>query len=464
MDPRRFDDLTRVLGRRTSRRGFGRLVVALLTAGWSVRVQHGVSAQAACESDDTCPAGSICWEGVCCFAPSTACSADVPCCDVPRFGCCDGLCVDLLYDSLSCSACGNACPADTRCCDGSCVPLLDDANCRYCGDVSGPCETCSDIDGRNECRYTCVSGEACVDGVCVGCGEGLTACYGSCVDLLTDNQNCGMCDFPCDEPSTIGTPAGSYCENGSCRCPEGRVICFNSSLTEEGCYDLSRSTINCGTCENNCDVPPYPVGSICVDGACACPGGGSACGDVCCPPEATCVDGQCQCESGNCDCSGYSFPFLTCGGRCVNFVDDPLNCGGCDRVCPDGICERQRCLGCESGLSACDGLCVDITVDPRNCGGCGIACDPGVASDGGECVGASGPGEEPTPGPDPTVVPGASDESAVVTMPRTGRGTGEIRRASSEIERIAGAAGLAAAIAAWIGTRIGRGAQEGSGR
>ena len=47
-----------------------------------------------------------------------------------------------------------------------------------------------------ECDNECDIDELCVAGKCeTDCGGGLVECGGECVDLLTDNDNCGGCDI-----------------------------------------------------------------------------------------------------------------------------------------------------------------------------------------------------------------------------------------------------------------------------
>jgi hypothetical protein len=74
---------------------------------------------------------------------------------------------------------------------GDCIDLLsDDSNCGECGNV-------------------CESGHICVEGVCVlSCQEGYTSCSGVCRNLMTDDQNCGECGHDC----------GWFCEcvDGTC--------------------------------------------------------------------------------------------------------------------------------------------------------------------------------------------------------------------------------------------------------
>jgi len=74
-------------------------------------------------------------------------------------------------------------------------------------------------------------------------------CAGSCVDLSSNKNHCGMCNKSCG----LGT-----CVNASCVCPMGTVICAT------GCADLTNDAKNCGTCGYTCGQ-----GMVCVSGQCA---------------------------------------------------------------------------------------------------------------------------------------------------------------------------------------------------
>ncbi len=43
------------------------------------------------------------------------------------------------------------------------------------------------------------------------CREGLSACDGECIDLMTDDESCGVCGHACMDPGYFG-----HCEAGSC--------------------------------------------------------------------------------------------------------------------------------------------------------------------------------------------------------------------------------------------------------
>ena len=88
---------------------------------------------------------------------------------------------------------------------------------------------------------------------------------------------------------------------------------------------------------------------------------------------------------------------------CTDPRVDARNCGGCDTICPSGVCAGGFCVE-----SACDLACAGTTVccpsawnwqspgctspsrDRWNCGGCGLECGVNEICDQGEC--ACGPG------------------------------------------------------------------------
>lgn len=107
--------------------------------------------------------------------------------------------------------------------------------------------------------------------------------------------------------------------------------------------------------------------------------------------DVACVDGACAgaCEPGFGDCNAD----LRVDGCERIVLDDPLNCGGCDRACSaehiDPVCAGDACVGaCVPGFDDCDGdkrtngCEVDLASNPQHCGGCGQACPtpPGAAA------------------------------------------------------------------------------------
>src|SRR5205085_12551620 len=113
-------------------------------------------------------------------------------------------------------------------------------------------------------------------------------------------------------------------------------------------------------------------------------------------------------------CVACIFPYISCGGVCVDPTSDRHNCGGCGvqcgetEACINGFCEsgfasqagrrgepsasapssvRVCRPQCASGLMFCDPGCADLSSDPFNCGVCYHQCAPNEVCSGGTCQG-----------------------------------------------------------------------------
>lgn len=206
--------------------------------------------------------------------------------------------------------------------DAALVPGNDSGIPRVCGagqiDCGGSCvQPASDPTHCGSCTSQCGAGQSCVSGVCTGgttsllgnpsdCGASHTRCQslqiclagacvcrtpysdvgGTCIDLTSDPNNCGVPGHRC-----AGRCAGGTCIAGDC--PTGLTSC------DGACVDLRRDPGNCGDCGNVCRGSQVCIGS-CRDvtvstGCTSCPctqcGGGAAC---CAYPgldAPVCIDG-----------------------------------------------------------------------------------------------------------------------------------------------------------------------------
>lgn len=136
-------------------------------------------------------------------------------------------------------------------CDGTCVLTdSDPEHCGACGEVC-PGTTCN----NGVCSQTCRAGFT-------DCDYDLQYYYnnGCETDLLTDINNCGFCNFPCDQLSTAPN-----CTNGQCginSCIGTAMNCDNDPIN--GCeLETASSRFHCGACLNTC-----APGQLCNQGTC----------------------------------------------------------------------------------------------------------------------------------------------------------------------------------------------------
>jgi hypothetical protein len=182
------------------------------------------------------------------------------------------------------------------------------------------------------CGRQCDQGARCVNGECRGgcdpaCSTDQLCCDDTCVDYLTDPENCGDCGNTCLSTET--------CMNGDC------------VLTAECVQDG-----DCLYCEE------------CVDGQCldclyqCCANGICAPEDACCPEwqcgfETCCGPDYPVCCSAAETCCYDEYPVCPPAGRNWCCASGDYLCDNEDWCCPEGYV----CLGnheCEPELSAID--------------------------------------------------------------------------------------------------------------
>lgn len=80
----------------------------------------------------------------------------------------------------------------------------------------------------------------------------LTDCSGDCVDLTSDEANCGGCGNACDP--------GASCVDSGCVCAPPNTEC------PDACTNTDTDPQHCGDCDTVCQT-----GASCVDAGCVCP-------------------------------------------------------------------------------------------------------------------------------------------------------------------------------------------------
>lgn len=131
-----------------------------------------------------------------------------------------------------------ACKLGLNLCGSSCVDNLSDPN--NCGG----------------CGVVCAAGQVCQGAGCVdACSQSYTSCGGACVQLSQNDQHCGSCDASCS--------GEQHCGNNSCyTCPSGTTACYSQSGFWS-CANFASDNLNCGSCGTRC-----AVGQTCTNGNC----------------------------------------------------------------------------------------------------------------------------------------------------------------------------------------------------
>jgi hypothetical protein len=247
---------------------------------------------------------------------------------------------------------------------------------------------------------------ACGSGGVVGgdCRDGLTQCGRSCVDLDSDEQNCGACNSPCI--------AGVECAGGIC----GGTAGSGGSSGEGGaagaagtsgaggvgpCLPPFNTADRCGSCETSCSGET-PLCSLWGDEfrcVATCPPPFAVCGGSCvdlggdpqhCGECGTTCPAACQARMCAPRCSP---PYEDCDGVCADPQSNSAHCGECNNRCEEGEeCVLGQCeLRCVSPLVRCGKECIDIDSDAQHCGACFQECPTGICQ-GSKCIGAT-PGQ-----------------------------------------------------------------------
>lgn len=240
----------------------------------------------------------------------------------------------------------HCCPRGTVCNDPSATDALCIGICLEDGRPDSCGRDCVnlDTDERNcgGCGRKCAAGKTCAGGRCItgdgttcagGCAPGQICCSGSCTYPSESEKNCGAC--------------GKTCAGRKAKCCFGRCV-----------GDLSADPNNCGKCLERCHSD-----QVCYQGECrtGCPEGLRKCGRTC---------GQVATQA-------------CCNGELIDrdVLDfDEKNCGKCGNVCSTSLAPN-----------CCSGKCVQLGLDDCNCGECGKVCPPGEFCRFGTCTCAVSP-------------------------------------------------------------------------
>jgi endo-1,4-beta-D-glucanase Y len=199
------------------------------------------------------------------------------------------------------------------------------------------------------------------------CNSGQTECSGSCINVQTDNQNCGSCGTTC--------ASGSSCQAGKCACTGGFVSCGGTCVQSNpqhcgnSCTACSNGDVcdSTGTCSSTCSS-----GTKCSDGTCSGPTNTADCGTCgnACGAGSSCVSGTCGCSV-----SGQQL----CGGSCIDTTSNNSNCGSCGHAC--------------SGAQTCsNGTCTTINTTGTGGSGSGTGGTTGTGGAKGGSTGTGGSG------------------------------------------------------------------------
>jgi len=198
-------------------------------------------------------------------------------CEIGYTNCGGGTCVDLNTDTEHCGTCNNTCDINEYCCG---------------------CMGCRNHDNDNMLTCGCLM-EECLEGY--GCCTIAIGVEPRCVELKTDDNNCGTCNNQCLEGDiccggNCCVPMKCDIENGICY--EGR-FCVNDLSCSVGemccngqCININNNNNNCGTCDNVCPEYNYCINGVCICCPCEC----IPCveDNDCLPPYNVCINGYCE--------------------------------------------------------------------------------------------------------------------------------------------------------------------------
>lgn len=237
----------------------------------------------------------------------------------------------------------------------------------------------------SRCAWTKDAGGNIASFECIKCSDDI--CGNACVQLKSDNDNCGACDNKCQGGTTcinaqcICTPNQAFCD-GQCIDPDtNNAFCGAKGLCVG--EDRGKTCSKSETCENgkcelldlgNCDPGTHDENGICKpDTIYACGLAGNNCSNLTGWQEGKCENRRCvatSCKIGHHlninECVADSE--TCCGESCAQ-------CGGDTPLCSNGACKPR----CEGDLIMCadDGgqkTCANTDESLLHCGNCNNPC------------------------------------------------------------------------------------------
>lgn len=201
------------------------------------------------------------------------------------------------------------------------------------------------------------------------CPPTQSLCSGTCVNPLTDAQNCGGCGRAC--------ATGQTCADGACTCPASTTLCST------GCVSTTTDRTNCGGCGVVCAASQVCSNGTCVASAGA--GGASGAGGT-----TAGLGGSAGAASGGAVARGGGGGTSGSGaGGSAGFAGSASasgNVGG--TVCGDGNREEpEQCdPGPEGETATCDSDCTIAECgDSHRNAAAGEDCDEGPNNGSGSC-------------------------------------------------------------------------------
>jgi hypothetical protein len=426
MEERRFDDLTRALGRGASRRT---VLKGLLGAAFGgVLASVGVRAPRIAEAEvPTCngvpydPLSQCCVPaGVQPLYPITnldLCPNRVPHPGhVPEFNGCgpaNGIISHLIPNKLGpyrnidfTPACNNH-----DICYDTCNNVKSDCDQAFLADMKAACAEAYPGRGmfsrymRSACEvdaylyYTAVarggadaydSAQKLACDCCTNCQEcgGPTderCCGGVCHDACPEGKtrDSQTCDCVCE--STC--PPDKHQNPDTCACED---LCANVTCSE--CHVCNPQT---GDCVPGNDQEPCGSGQVCCGGVCkddcSCPPNQIMCSGICCDQNEICVEGVCQPPAG---CDPACGPDEICCNE-IGILDDEghTDTWVCKKTSEYKICPVSPSDGIHHGFQRDDYICCPIDADCcggtgylyNTCGGDGMCCQAGTSECGDMC-------------------------------------------------------------------------------